>query len=145
MTENEKKRRLIFLSLVFLLLVPALVFYLVLKKTEAPDEMPLAEIEGKLHHGWSLFYHAQDGEWRMLDEACYVLNERKYVSSENERERYLVHRVVSGGVLRIISSQGRWKEVEVLDEDGSAQARGWIDADPIRKVERLDPGINEQH
>lgn len=145
MAESEKKRRLIVLAVMVLLLILAVVLYFIFKTGAEPIETPIRENAGEMHHGWTPFYHAVEGEWRMLDAACFVLGERKFVSSERERDEYLVYRVETGGILRIMEARGRWKEVEVLDENGQIKARGWIDADPIRKVERLVPAINEQH
>ena len=139
MKTDRRKHPGILLAL-FITIVAAVVVFLLLKPQgaeEPPAGEPVEETAGELHHDWTPFYHADGGLWRMLDPESYVLREQKYVSSEREREAYLVCMVPEGGVLRILKAQGRWKEVEVL-ENGEAVARGWIDADPIRRVEKLE-------
>ena len=73
----------------------------------------------------------------MQDPVSYVLKERKYVSSARERDSYLVRAVPAGGVLRIINADGRWKQVEVI-EDGKVAATGWIDAHVIKKASKME-------
>jgi len=92
---------------------------------------------GERHPGWPAFYHAGDGTWTMQDPMCYVLKSQKFVSSDRERDEYLVRAVPAGGVLRIIRGEGRWKQVEVL-ENGKVVATGWIDAHFVKKADRQD-------
>lgn len=141
MTKNEKKRGLLIVIGIAALLLLVLVYFIFVWKSKTPVGPSVSQGGGELHHGWSPFYHATEGEWRMLDDECYVLKEQKFVSSEQERKEYLVATVESGGVLRIVGSRGRWKEVEVI-EVGRVLAQGWIDADPIRRVLRLDDAPN---
>lgn len=142
---GEKRGRLIVIGIAaLLLLLLILVYFFFLQKPKMPDDPVVLKQDGELHHGWSAFYHASDGVWRMLDDECHVLKEQKFVSSEWELNDYLVARVKSGGVLRIVAAEGRWKEVEVIEED-QVLVRGWIDADPIRRVLRLDDAPNPSH
>jgi hypothetical protein len=92
------------------------------------------EIEGK-NQDFSSFYYAEDGIWILLDPVTYVLKEQKYVSSDSERDAYTVREVHSGGKVKIIQSEGRWKKVEVL-ENGKSSAEGWIDAHFVKKAEK---------
>ena len=101
---------------------------------------PVRDTGGEPHHGWTPFYHATDGTWKMLDEAVYVLREKKYVSNDTERDAYTVYKVGYGGVVRTMESEGRWKHVEVL-EDGQVVANGWIDAHFVRNVERVEEPV----
>ena len=73
----------------------------------------------------------------MNDPASYVLKSQKYVSSDTERDAYLVRAVPAGGMLRIVKAEGRWKQVEVI-ENGKAVATGWIDAHFTKSVEKVD-------
>lgn len=97
-----------------------------------------AETMGTPHHGWTPFYFAESGTWRILDVPAYVLRERKFTSSDRERDEYTVKRVNPGGIVRTVESHGRWKRVEVL-EGTSVVATGWIDAHFVENVEAI-PG-----
>lgn len=106
-------------------------------KSPAESGVESANTAGEQHHGWTPFYHATDGTWKMLDEAVYVLREKKYVSGDAERDAYTVYNVGYGGIVRTIESEGRWKQVAVL-EDGQVVATGWIDAHFVRNVEQVE-------
>ncbi len=138
MNENKNKPWGIFVFIFLFIILIALVFFFLVKKSEdkkGNDEREVAvkEVAGERQHGWTPFYHADSDTWKMLDSASYVLKEKKYVSSDTERDAYLVYKVESGGILRIIQADGRWKEVEVLVED-KVVATGWIDAHNVKKV-----------
>lgn len=137
--ENEKKKRNFMILIFTLLIIIILVIVLVLFLTNQKDEKntTVKEVKGERHKGWSDFYYADKGTWKMLDPASYVLKERKFVSSDRERDEYLVRKVPAGGILRITQAMGRWKHVEVL-EDGNVTAEGWIDAHVIKDVEKLE-------
>jgi len=148
--KKDRTKHLGILIALFIIIVAVGIFMVLLKPRKAEKaevELTAEETAGEVHHGWTPFYHADSGLWKMLDPESYVLREQKYVSSDREREEYLVHMVPAGGVLRILQAKGRWKEVEVL-ENGEAVARGWIDADPIRRVEKLEDApvdLDENH
>lgn len=93
------------------------------------------QINGNEDQGFSSFYYAENGTWMLLDPVTYVLKEQKYVSSDSERDAYTVREVHSGGKVKIIQSEGRWKKVEVL-ENGKSSAEGWIDAHFVKKAEK---------
>jgi hypothetical protein len=137
--ENKNKKRnsmlLIFTLLFIVILVIILVFFFSSQNDE--KNTVVKEVKGERHKGWSDFYYADNGTWKMLDPASYVLREQKYVSSDRERDEYLVRRVPAGGILRITQAWGRWKHVEVL-ENGNVTAEGWIDAHFIKDVEKLE-------
>lgn len=136
--EQKKQNLWIFFSAFFIFfLVAAIIFLFFLEdKPDETKDKAVKEISGEVHHGWTPFYYANSGTWKMLDPASYVLKEQKFVSSDAERESYLVKKVEAGGILRILSGKGRWKEVDVLQE-GMVIARGWIDAHNIKNVEEL--------
>lgn len=137
--ENESKRRnsmhLVFTILFIIILVIILVFFFSIKNDEKTTTV--TEIKGEKQKGWSDFYYADNGTWKMLDPASYILKEQKFVSSDRERDEYLVRKVSADGILRITRAEGRWKHVEVL-ENGNVTAEGWIDAHFIEKVEKLE-------
>jgi hypothetical protein len=139
MTNDRQRRHGILFALLIIIVaaVVVLTFLIPQKSEKTPVQMTAEDAAGERHQGWTPFYHADSGLWRMLDPESYVLREKKFVSSDREREEYLVRMVPADGVLRILEAQGRWKHVEVL-ENGEATARGWIDADPIRRVEKLE-------
>jgi len=137
--DEDKKKRSPWILILMLLLVVALAFVLfnIFSGDGEESGVKAQAVKGERHHGWTPFYFAKDGTWKMLDAASYVLKEQKYVSSDRERDEYLVRKVDSGGILRIIKAAGRWKQVEVL-ENGNVVATGWIDADATRKVEKVE-------
>lgn len=137
--EEKKKRFGLLLLLLFIVVVTLLLIFLLILPNgngKSSDKADLKQVEGERHQGWTPFYFADEGTWKMLDPESYVLREMKFVSSETEREAYTVRKVESGGFLRIIQARGRWKQVEVLEE-GEVVASGWIDAHNIKKVEKI--------
>lgn len=142
--EQKKQNLWIFFTafLIFFLIV-AIIFLFFLKDEPAETEdREVKEISGEVHHGWTPFYYANSGKWKMLDPVSYVLKEQKFVSSDTEREHYLVKKVEAGGILRILSGNGRWKNVEVLEGE-DVIAAGWIDAHNIKNVEELISEVPE--
>lgn len=138
------RRILIALALGAMVLVGLWVAFGVMNQNAQPageTESTVRETGGEPHYGWTPFYYATEGTWKMLDDAVSVLREKKYVSSDTERDAYTVYKVGYGGVVRTIESEGRWKHVEVL-KDGQVVATGWIDAHFVRNVERVEQPVD---
>ena len=136
--EQKKQNLWIFFSAFFIFILIAAViflFFLEDKPAETKDKA-VRKVAGKAQQKLTKFYYANGGTWKMLDPVSYVLKEKKFVSSDAERESYLAKKVEAGGILRILSGNGRWKEVHVL-RDGTVIASGWIDAHNIKKVEEV--------
>ncbi|MCK5879062.1 MAG: hypothetical protein KAH24_04750 [Holophagae bacterium] len=106
-------------------------------------EKKVMETQGERHHEWTPFYYAESGTWKILDDATYVLKEKKFVSGASERDAYTIYKLKSGDIVRTIESQGRWKKVEVLVDDQVA-ATGWIDAHFIKNVEEVPSAVNDE-
>lgn len=133
------KRYVMVLLLGALVMVGLLTY--VLFRTEQTKPVPVTqtavtEQAGEAQNGWTPFYHAKAGTWKILDEAAYVLKEQKFTSSDAERDAYSVYKLESGGVVRMMEARGRWKMVDVL-VDGKVVASGWIDAHFIKAVEQV--------
>lgn len=137
--------RALIAALISLLVFLGLLYFMYMRKQQTVQfqkaETKVVETQGEPHHGWTPFYHAESGTWKILDDAAYVLKEKKFTSGARERDAYTVYKLESGGIVRTIESQGRWKRVEVL-KDGQVVATGWIDAHFVRNVEERLPAMN---
>ncbi len=131
--------------LVGLLVFMGLLYFMYMRTQQAVSvqkaETKVVETQGDPHQGWTPFYYAKSGTWKILDEAAYVLKEKKFVSGASERDAYTIYKLKSGDIARTIESQGRWKKVEVLVDDQVA-ATGWIDAHFISNVEEVPSAVN---
>ena len=85
---------------------------------------------------YSDFYHATGGTWIISDDGILVLKERKFIT-ESEVDRYSVHKIAGLDRVRIVQSSQRWKKCEVI-RDGKTIAEGWIDANFVRAVKRVE-------
>jgi hypothetical protein len=135
--KDKSKQRLLILMAVLLVCILGGLLILHFENNGDPERTGLQQEKGERHQGWTPFYHASGGSWQMLDEASYVLREQKFVSSDSERYDYLVKKVLAGGVLKIIEARGRWKKVQVIENE-EIVATGWIDAHNIKKVEKIN-------
>ncbi len=132
------KNRVFWLTVIVILLFAVLVIILFFHPFGQKIDMERQEpnlIEGQEDSGFSSFYYAEAGIWTLRDPVTHVLKERKFVSSDTERDTYTVREVHSGGTVKIVQSEGRWKKVEVL-ENGKSSAEGWIDAHFVKKAEK---------
>ena len=131
------KRMMVALGMGALILLGLLVFVFFRQTRVGPEAVTEAmpvEMTGERHSGWTPFYHADEGTWKILDKAAYVLKEKKFTSSDAERDAYTVFTLKAGDRVRTVASQGRWKQVEVLVDD-AVVAEGWMDAHFIQRVE----------
>ena len=85
---------------------------------------------------YSDFYRATEGTWIISDDGILVLKEKKFIT-ESEIDRYSVHKIASQDRVRIVESSQRWKKCEVV-RDGKTIAEGWIDANFVRNVNRVE-------
>ncbi len=132
------KNRVFWLTVILVILFAVFVIILFFHPFSQKIDMERQEpnlIEGQEDSGFSSFYYAEDGIWTLHDPVAYVLKEKKYTSSDTEREAYTVREVHSGETVKIIQSEGRWKKVKVM-EDGKFSAVGWIDAHFVKKAEK---------
>ncbi len=94
-------------------------------------------VTGERDSGFSSFYYAEEGTWRLLDPVTHVLKEQKYTSSDSEKDAFTLKEVPSGGIVTITASEGRWKKVEVI-ENGKPVVSGWIDAHFVQNAEHAE-------
>lgn len=131
------KNRVFWLTVILVILFAVFVIILFFHPFGQKIEMnrnALEQSDGNENRGFSSFYYAEDGIWTLHDPVAYVLKEKKYASSDTEREAYTIREVHSGETVKIIQSEGRWKKVKVM-EDGKFSAVGWIDAHFVKKAE----------
>jgi len=128
--ENPKSRRkmsrtlLLFLFLIIIIIV--FVFFLKNPSQGSFSDEPKASKSSGERFEFDDFYHAKDGVWQ-LESTLHLLKEQKFVSGESELKEYLVYTANSNDTIRIKEASGRWKLIEVV-ENNSPKAIGWVDA-----------------
>lgn len=144
-TDKDNRRKLwgllVLLLLITLVVIVAFVLWPTHEDENKPDGAPPPAAKthpsiGGEKFAYSAFYHATDGEWTISDEGILVLKERKFIT-ESEVDRYSVHKITGADLVEIIESSRRWKRCRI-SRDGKQIAEGWIDANFVRNVERVE-------
>ena len=145
-TDKDHRRKLwLLLLLLFLIIAVVILAFLFWPKPkdngpQNTDRQPVSDTRqaGGDRFEHSDFYHATDGAWIISDDGILVLKERKFIS-KSEIDRYAVHKITPLDRVRIIESSQRWKKSQVV-RDGKIIAEGWIDANFVRNVKRVESG-----
>jgi|GEM_PF-4809282 len=144
-TDRNDRENLLMLLILLLLIVAGMTAALFLWPKSANDHRhDIAQKSGSetrtaesgQRFEYSDFYHATEGTWIISDDGILVLKERKFIT-ESEIDRYSVHKITGQDRVRIVQSSRRWKKCEVA-RDGKTIAEGWIDANFVRNVKRVE-------
>ena len=144
MDEDDRGKRWLLLVLLLLIIVGAIVAFFLWPGPGDDNREDVARQSGSETHpagggekfAYSDFYHATDGTWIISDDGILVLKERKFIT-ESEIDRYSVHKIAGLDRVRIVQSSQRWKKCQVI-RDGKTIAEGWIDANFVRNVKRVE-------
>jgi len=141
--QDDRRKRWLLLLLLLLIIAMAILVFLLWREPrdndpQNADRQSVTDTRpadgDRFEH--SDFYHATDGEWIISDDEILVLKERKFIS-KSEIDRYAVHKITSRDHVRIVQSSHRWKKCRVV-VDGKIIAEGWIDANFVRNVKRVE-------
>jgi hypothetical protein len=122
---NNKRNIVLVLLLVILLLIIYFLFFN--DNSENIRTVTIEKQTGKRFEGYDDFYEATEGKWK-LETIVYLLKEKKFVSSDNELQKYLVYKAAPKDTVQMTKSQGRWKYLQVV-KNNSVLAEGWADVD----------------